>query len=687
MSKMENTIKTLALIKVTLDHHPNIKDYLDIFIPFLVTLIKKKEITDLKNIQYLRNEFQTEYGLMIPHHPMLALVNRLIVLGYGREIGPGEFSPVFDKINTDNFINEATKHEKKYDALINSFVTFSNEKHGLKISLDEASRNLLLLLEVHDIDIVFADDKGDSILPVIDKSEIGVNLAYDFVRSSYEQGLPEFEVMADIAFGHIIANSVIIGTNLSKEVNLSKVNYYLDTGILFGLFGINGDYEKKVYAEFVRLLKNHNGNAYIFNHTYDEFINIVDACRNWIDNPSYDINKANRTLVRFRSLGYHSSDIDIFISKIPKTLTAYGIVVVDTPNPNVDNEHQMGDIDFQRTLIEIYKKNYEFFDEDQKEGTIYLDVRSVSAIFKLRKGNYPRNLGECGYVFVTRNSTLAYASKLFEKSISKIDRFYIPTTVTDGFIGTIIWLSSPVRCDMQNISKTRLIASCYAALHPSRQLKKLFLVEVEKAEKDNLISSDEVIVLKTANIAEEMLQERTLGNPNKITTQTPIEIINEIKVRAKNEARKEFNEIRKSLEIEKLEKEQALEIKDKELELKSKEFKDKENALQIELDNKQKIINNITKSITKRASRQSWFLLSILICIFILINIITVVDLPFYVNRTFLQIGKIISAIVSIASVLFNIDLLKTRSKYINWRIEKELRSLGISTNKEDNDL
>ncbi len=80
-------------------------------------------------------------------------------------------------------------------------------------------------------------------------------------------------------------------------------------------------------------------------------------------------------------------------------------------------------------------------------------------------------------------------------------------------------------------------------------------------------------------------------------------------------------------------------------------------------------------------------ILSILICIFILINIITVVDLPFYVNRTFLQIGKIISAIVSIASVLFNIDLLKTRSKYINWRIEKELRSLGISTNKEDNDL
>ena len=39
---MEKTIKTLALIKVMLDHNPNFRNFLDIFVPLLTALIKKK---------------------------------------------------------------------------------------------------------------------------------------------------------------------------------------------------------------------------------------------------------------------------------------------------------------------------------------------------------------------------------------------------------------------------------------------------------------------------------------------------------------------------------------------------------------------------------------------------------------------------------------------------------------------
>ena len=70
---MKNTIKTLALLKATFNYHPNIQDYLDIFIPLLVTLIKNKKIKDFKDIEYICNEFSYEYGLFIPFHPMLAL--------------------------------------------------------------------------------------------------------------------------------------------------------------------------------------------------------------------------------------------------------------------------------------------------------------------------------------------------------------------------------------------------------------------------------------------------------------------------------------------------------------------------------------------------------------------------------------------------------------------------------------
>ena len=675
---MENTIKTLALLKATLDHHPDIQDYIDIFIPFLVTLIKRKNITDLKNIQVLCDEFKFEYGLSIPHHPMVTIINRFIALGYGTAISPVEYSPVFDKIDTDNFMDEATKQEKKYSTLISSFMSFSYQKHKITISQEEASRNLIRLLEEHDIEIVFAGNKSDSILPAIEKSEIGVNLAYDFVRSTYESDLPEFDVIADIAFGHIIANSILIGTNLVKNVNYNKVNYVLDTGILFGLFGINGDYEKKVYDEFIRVIKAINGSVYIFNHTLDEFISIIESCKNWLDNPNFDPNKANRALIRFKSIGYHNTNIDIFLAKVPKVLSSYGIVPINTPDPNLNNEHHISDADFQKMLIDIYKKNDSLFDEEQKETTIYLDVKSVSSVFKLRKGIYPRSLGECSHIFVTRNSTLAYASRIFEKSLSTSDRFYIPTTVTDVFIGTMIWLSSPLKCDLQNISKSRLIASCYAALHPSKQLKKQFLLEVEKAEKDNLISSDEVIVLRTSNIAVEMLQEKTLGNPDKITPKTPYEIINEIKARAKIETRKEYDEIRKSLELKKEEIEKNLVLKNLELEEKDIVIKENQLKLQKEIEKRELIVHTVTKNLSTRANRQSWLVISILVLILICINLIPSTSFPIIANQTIKTILNILFAVSSVFTFVFNLNLGKLRSKYLSWILDKELKSMGI---------
>ena len=472
----------------------------------------------MKNIEVICSEFQKIYGLIIPYHPMLAIVNKAIASGYAVEASKGVFVPVFDKFNSEDFNELNAKYDKELQKLLTKYIAFALDKHGFELSEDEAYKHFMLLLEDHDLEIVFINDEGSSILPLIDKSIIDVNLAYDFVRTIYEQDLSDFQMIADIAFGHIIASSLLFYREMPKATNKMKANYYLDTGILFGLSGLDGDYEKSVYEEFIKLIKDNQGNIFIFNHTYDEFVNIIDACKIWVDNPGYDPYKASRALIYFKSLGYHNTDIDLFISKIPKILKEFGIEKTAPPDPNIDNHHQLSEADFQKALIEIYKSNNPYFDEEQKEGTIYLDVRSVSAIYKERKGCCPRTIEEADFLFVTRNSTLAYASKLFEKGIITVDHFYIPTTVTDVFLGTILWLSLPLKVDLQDISKRRLISQCYAALQPTKQIKKLFLAEVQKIESDKLLSDDEIILLKTSNVAQELLQEKTLGDPNKVTT-------------------------------------------------------------------------------------------------------------------------------------------------------------------------
>ncbi len=64
---MNKTIKTIALLK-TLYERSN-SDYIELFIPFIATLILNKKYSEI-TIEKICNDFNDEYGLKIPYHPM-----------------------------------------------------------------------------------------------------------------------------------------------------------------------------------------------------------------------------------------------------------------------------------------------------------------------------------------------------------------------------------------------------------------------------------------------------------------------------------------------------------------------------------------------------------------------------------------------------------------------------------------
>lgn len=667
-----------------LDHHPNIHDYLDIFIPFLTTLIKKRNISNLKDIGIICNLFEEEYGLRIPHHPMLSIVNKAISKGYGIEVSKGIFAPVPDKINTDEFSQLAIEQERNYKLLLTKYIEFCSSKHQIILSERQASTHFLILLKEHDLDIMFAYDQGESILPSVNSSTLDSQLVYDFLRTIYERDKTTYQIFADIAFGHIIASSLLFNYQQYNNTSETAVNYYIDTGILFGLSGINGDYEKRVYEELLKLIKTDGGKISIFTHTVEEFLNIIEGCKYWIDHPNYDTYKANRALVCFKSWGYHESDIDLFIKRIPKLLTTYGIEKVDRPDPNQDNDFYLSETEFQKTLVEIYKENDPYFDEEEKEGTIYLDVQSVSSVYKLRKGRHPRTIEECGFLFITRNSTLAYASKLYEKRIDSVDRFYIPTTVTDVFVGTILWLRSPINADIQSVFNNRLIANCYAALQPTKQIKKLFLAEVEKVEKEELLSADEITFLRTSNVAMELLQETTLGDKSKITSQTPIEIMEEIKAREKKKAREELEAAKKIFEEQEKRAGLSLAEKDQEIKRKQQEIEDRNAALKKAEEERKALVSGITNKVKNQANRITWLLFGFFVVIIIFLQLIDSDVIKLRVSNSLLSCGKLFFIIISLLNLLANVNFLKIKQRFFTYLVNNELRSYGIELQKDD---
>ena len=672
------TVKSLALLKVMLDRNENLKSYMDLFIPMVIELMKKRKIKNFgrNEISNVIQCFYNEYGLKIPYHPMVTIINRMIQEDYlkttsVRQHEPIQFTPNYDKIDQTEYDISSKKFDAEFDIVVQEYVKFANKKHSIRLTEDQAYDHIILVLKDHDLDIAFMNQEGTSILPSQeDGSNLSKNLFYDFVRTLFEEKSQNLELVNEIVFGYIIASALLFTEIKPVKTIKRKTTYYLDTGILFGLLGINSNYEQEVFSDFIYLLQEKGGVVKIFEHTYQEFINIIDSCVEWIDNPNYDPNKASRALLFFKSEGYHRSDIELFIKQLPEKIKSFGIEIEDIPDPNINTNFQMDEEEFQRKLIDLYRENNPNFDEEEKEGTINYDVKSVSAVFKQRGGKVARNIEECKFLFVTTNSTLAFASKLHENNYPLHDTFYIPTTVTDVFLGTILWLSSPNYLNLEDFSKKHLISHCYAALNPTKQQFTLFLNEVNKLKQDGSLTEDDITYLETSPEARRLLQEKTLGDAMKITSKTPIEILQEIQSEAERKAKEKFTPIQ--TELEKRNKELIEELRQ------NKEEIDKKEKQYIELSNKLK------EEVKKEVNTFSIILIVFFIIIFVFLQIIDENLITININNNIKIAIKWISLFISIVGIVFDINIKQCKNKKVNEIVAKKLLKKYNITSKNN---
>jgi len=92
---MDNAITSLAVLKVNWEHLK--KDYIENFVPFIATLIKKCNYGVI-DVNTVCNDFKKEFGLIIPYHPMCTILTRSQKRGLIKNYGYGTFKPNKDKV-------------------------------------------------------------------------------------------------------------------------------------------------------------------------------------------------------------------------------------------------------------------------------------------------------------------------------------------------------------------------------------------------------------------------------------------------------------------------------------------------------------------------------------------------------------------------------------------------------------
>lgn len=585
---MTNTIASLALIKVNWDNETKRQDFIENFVPFIATLLNRKNYKTV-DVNVVCPDFEQEFGLKIPYHPMMAILSRALKSGYISRKN-NNYYPEKKKLLEADFTDVALTQERKHKQVVSKFAEFCFQKYNITINETDADNIFIAFLKEHDLDILFVNQGRESVLPDVSASTDQIYLINKFIEHTYSTNIELFNFIVDISVGHIIASTLLFQDFEKYQGDLSSCSFYLDIGFLFHILGLNGNEKKDAYTEFIQSLNNQRANLFLFRHTLDEFMGILERSLQWVESAKYDPYKASRATMFFVENHFSASDIEQFILRSSDKFAELNIKIVEAPPVTENIQYNIGEEILSKTIVKIYKQNVHYFDEAEKEDTIEKDVKSISAIYKLRKGSRPTKLQNAKHIFLTTNSGLAAASRLYEIQNSENSFFSISAALTDIFVGTLIWIQSPTK--INGLNQKRLIADCYAALQPTKVMLRRLIETAERLKQEGNITEEDVIVLKQSRVARNFLQEETLGDPTRFNDKTPIEILNEIK----NDIRKQESERFLQDRSQFVEREESLLGNVKEKEILASQAQGELNSV---TQNLEKIANKIATSVTR----------------------------------------------------------------------------------------
>ena len=354
-----------------------------------------------------------------------------------------------------------------------------------------------------------------------------------YIKKIEKENYDIFKIVQDISTAHIISSSLI--NELINENNNTLTGMYhslvlyLDTPVILKILGLNTVEMQESYLMLIKQLKERNNVLKIFRHTFDELYDILCDCERWIENPLYKAQYASPALKTFIEKKFTTKEVGLFIEHLADKLHEVGIEIDDTDYYDSSyNYLQIDDTVIRNEIIEFYKKNTPGFAYETKEQTIERDVKSISAIFKLRRKKIYNSYKSAKFLFITTNTSLAYISKKSTKIENPSYRYGIYPCITDVVLGTDIWISSPIE-KVSTFSRKKLLADCSAAIQPTDQLISKLSDSIEKLYREQRLSYNDYYLLKSRAFKENYIVNKTLNDENVFSDRITEEILEDIK--------------------------------------------------------------------------------------------------------------------------------------------------------------
>lgn len=459
------------------------------------------------------SRFNDYYGILLPE----PFVRQVLSIGFDShaiEDIQGEYKTNFDEMK--KHIPSNHDFDKNWDALISGFLRYARN-NGYKISKEQADK--FILEYIHD-DSKFMLRETDIEIP---ESPDTTEYAWcKYLEQLYEKNGSLFEFVTLLNLTNIYKDAVFY--NAEQGEHFKGLNVYLDTPLVFAILGMDSGNRKSSYLKLIEDAQKEGCNFFVLDNNYDEAMGIFTRASQIAFSNLYKLSKANKVAQFFHNTMESELEAEEFIGNVEHYLNNLNIFIKET-NYDVNNNSFQED---EKLLFDMVSTKYKETGSDltpEREHSIQTDVRSIVMVYRERKGKVSTTIGKSQDIFITINSAIANVSKLYESNRS-INAGHIPAAISADLLGTLIWLHKPN--EIINYKKRQLLADCYSAFHPNKELLEKYLTSLDDARAREEITEDQYLLLRNHPLVSETLMNVVNGDYSRFSDRTHNDVYNEI---------------------------------------------------------------------------------------------------------------------------------------------------------------
>lgn len=517
---MDKQLATFSLLSTQWQKYN--KSYLDNFVPLFATLLVENTISNFAQKDYviLAEDFKKLFSLYIPAYLISSLVAKLLSLH-------------FIKKERDVFIVDRTaiiKHgfyikeeidscSNKQNKISAEFIKYCSEKYNKTITKDEANKIILSFIKENDTDIVFTEIKTDS-------TSEELFLVGKYVSSLFVEQPDLYKDFVNFAIGSIAFHAMYLAPIESESESLKKCVFFLDSSFIFPLLGIDSMQREEIIKEIIKEIHLKGGFIKIFQHSFDEIVEILETAKKYIESPMYDSRKANKALSYMRQEGFSVARVELIIASLQSTLKE-NLISIEKDVP----EKVLG-IDENELTTEINNnlclREYESIDKYSERTS--RDVNSIIYTYEKRRKIDSKNFIDAKYSFITENALVSSTDK---KIISKYSEnknsseTFFPAAIPEPMLCAYLYIGSSNKA-VENVSMS-ILATAFAAIRPNSELEALVKDTAKKLKDENRITEAAYNLVITSHLIKDCLAERTLNSYEKVNEDIVFELIEDAK--------------------------------------------------------------------------------------------------------------------------------------------------------------